>query len=176
MSNTVTGSAKGSVSFAEIFASGILAGDQIPLTESWRSVFATSGALADQCNKIYAATLSFTGTTPQTLDLSSLTDMAGVSIDFTNGGAGGGIRLVAFRNQNATDTDGVAVGAAASNPWTGFLGSTSVLTIPASSAANDGWFIITAPNTAGMVVGSTSKSLKFVPAATGLLDVILAGF
>ena len=172
MSNNVTGSVKGTINVAETLGSGIETGLQIPLTLSWRSIFSTSGTLADQCNLIYGNTLTFVASTSQSLDLSNLTDLNNNAIDFTTGR----VRFVAFRNQCQTDGSYVTVGGAGSNPWLGFLSSGSTITISSSSTINDGWFIITAPNTTGMVVSSTSKILLLTPSANAFnFDVVIGG-
>jgi hypothetical protein len=176
MSNTVTGSVKGTINVAETLGSGIESGQQLPLTLAWRSIFSTSGTLADQCNLIYANTLSMVASTAQSIDLSNLTDLFNNTIDFTGGGAGGRVRFVAFRHQGEVDGSFVEVGGAASNPWLGFLSSGSSITVFPSSTVNDGWFIITAPNTTGMVVSSTSRILLLTPSAHNFnFDVVIGG-
>lgn len=112
MSNNVTGSVKGTINVAETLGSGIETGLQIPLTLSWRSIFSTSGTLADQCNLIYGNTLTFVASTSQSLDLSNLTDLNNNAIDFTTGR----VRFVAFRNQCQTDGSYVTVGGTGEQP------------------------------------------------------------
>jgi hypothetical protein len=172
MSNTVTGSVKGTINVAEMLGSGIETGLQIPLTLSWRSIFSTSGTLADQCNLVYASTLTFVASTAQSLDLSNLTDLNNNAINF----ATGRVRFVAFRHQGQVDGSYVEVGGAGSNPWIGFLSSGASLTVFPSSTINDGWVILSAPNTTGMVVSSTSKILLLTPSAHAFnFDVVIGG-
>jgi hypothetical protein len=167
----VTGSLKLTTSFQQA-ASG-LPGNQtasLSVQQSPACNFSTSGTAADQCDLKHTKTYSFVASTAQTIDLTALTDVFGNAVSFVK------VRSITFIFQGTTDGASLTLGNAASNAWTGFLNAAGTLTIYPSSASNSGIFALTAPNTGGMPVSGTSKSLKMAPSAHNFnVDIEIAG-
>ena len=144
----------------------------VPIPASFRSVFQSSGTLLDQCNLVYCATLTFVVSTPQTLDLTSLLDIFGVTANFAR------VRLVAIRNNSTTNGATLAVGSNGTNDWLGLTpgAATTTVTVYPSTAINDGFVIYQMPNTTGAVVGSTNKIIKLNPGTNAFtVDILIAG-
>lgn len=149
---------------------GILANQTLTFTETLQTIFQTSGLLADQCDLLYAATLTLVASTPQTIDLTALADLFGGVVNFAR------VRFLAMRNNSVTDGANVLIGDSVTNEWDAFLSAAATLKVPPCSALNHGYFILTAPNTTGFVVDSTHKTLKIDPGSNAMtLDIIIAG-
>lgn len=130
----------------------------------------TAGA-ADQADVIYTDQITLTASTPQTLDLTALTGgMEPGTKTFAR------VRLITITNLNTTDANKVTVGPGASNGWSAPGGSTWQLYAFPSTANSQIPLVIGAPNTTGMVVDSTHKTLKLDPgAATQIVDIKIVG-
>jgi hypothetical protein len=166
---TVTGNSQHNITFTQTPTTGFNAGKPYPLSESYKTFFAASGVGADQVDGVSAFVLTFVASTPQSIDLTALTDQFGQSITCAR------VRAIAFKVQWQTDNVPLLVGAAGSNPWTGFLGATSVMSVFPSSSVNDGYTIIAAPQTTGMPVSSGSKILLMNPqTAAGTVVLVIA--
>lgn len=171
MAASLTGQTQPTLSFQLTPASGFLANSQITVADSYLTQFGY-GHLADQCDLVYAASITFVTSTPQTLDLTSLTDVVGGAVNFAR------VRLVAIKNLSTADAAVLTVGNSVTNEWDGFLSAAGTLKVFPSSANNPkgGWVILTAPNTTGIVVDSTHKTLKLDPGANAFtVNVIIAG-
>jgi hypothetical protein len=169
---TVTGSVKHQGAFSQTAPSTLPAttpATSISVPQSWSFSVTTSGTAADQTDLKYTQSLSLAAS-PTTLDLTNLTDVYGNTVNFKR------VRSFAIRMKDTTDSHTLAIGNAASNAWTGFLGSTSVLTMQASSSANDSYLVLTAPNTTGFATGSTNKNVKLDPGAnTFTVEIEITG-
>jgi hypothetical protein len=151
---------------------GILAGISTQKLETFKSVMQTAGVLADQCDTLHMKTYSFVASTPQTIDLSTLTDIYGNAISFS----GGRVRVLAIKINSTTDGVNLILGDSVTNEWDAFLSAAGTLTVFPGTANNDGFFILAAPNTTGMAVSSSHKTLKLDPGSnTFTADVIIAG-
>jgi hypothetical protein len=129
-----------------------------------------SGTVLDAADLKYSKTLVFAASTAQNLDLSALTDVYGNAVNFAR------IRSISINVLGQVDGSSLTVGAAAANPWAAVLGATGTLTLFPATAANAGFFALTAPNTTGMVVSGTSKVLKLLPSAHAFsADVEIVG-
>ena len=170
MANTVTGVASAALNFAFTPGAGFLAGQQFNLVEALRTVFRIGGVLADQVDLISVNTYTFVASTPQTKDMTTdLTDIQGTVIVPARA------RLLAFRPKWTTDVP-LVIGDSVTNEWDGFLSAAGTLKIFPSTTNNDGWTVISAPQTLGIPITSTSKTLKFDPqTAAGDVDFIFAG-
>lgn len=172
--STVTGQSKLSTSWTQSAASNIPGLNVTPLTDgdTYSFVVSTSGTTADEADLKYSNTISLSGTTAQTIDLTSLTDVYGNSVNMA--------RVREFRVKAKSTTDGATLmigyaNAEPANQWTGFLPTGGAITVQASTATNDAWLQITAPNTTGMVTSGTSKVVQFTPSATMDIDVEIIG-
>jgi hypothetical protein len=166
---SVSGVAQIGLYFSQTPSTGFLAGVPLPVAETVRTIFRTSGVLADQVDGIHAKTYTFVASTPQTIDVTALTDIVGGSITASRA------RLIAIKVKWTTDNVPLLVGAAAATEWTGFLTAGSKLSVFPSTATNDGWVIIAAPQTTGIPISGSSKSLKLDPqGAAGNVDIIIA--
>lgn len=161
----VTGNVSLNFSFVEA-VSGVT-NYQIPATISANLSYA-NGTASNQVDTIYAKQLSLTGATT-TIDLTSLTDPAGNSINFA--------RVREFIVQNLSSTAGydVKIESGASNGWA---------PLPPSSSPNyarySGTFRMSDPvstgGSNGNVVSGSSKTITFDPGAnTFNINVIIVG-
>lgn len=161
----VTGRSTHSVSFSQTAPATVIGTPTISVGEAPAYSYA-NGTIALGVDQLYAKILTLVASTPQTLDLTTLTDPWGGTVNFAR------VRSIVLKNTGAAP---VTVGAAATNAWVGPLGTTtSTLVIPAGAIV-----CLDDPNslsTAGWVVSGTSKSFKVDPGASaGTLEVIFAG-
>jgi hypothetical protein len=156
-------------SFNAKVASGYLAGTNLPITPARIQSYFASGTLLDQIDGLSPMLLTFVASTPQTLDLTALTDALGTAITTAR------VRFVLFKNLATTDGYNLTVGGAGANEWNGPLSSGGKLTVGPSTASNDGFALLSAPHTTGYPVSGTSKLLKLDPGANAFQSVILIG-
>jgi hypothetical protein len=168
---TVTGSAGPTINFTQVSAVGIGSSVNLPILSAFKSQFRVSGGNLDQCDTIYAKTLNFVASTPQTLDLTTLTDVVGNAISFAR------VRLIAFRVHATTDGWMLLVGDSVTNEWDGLCSAGATVKVYSSTAINDAFVLFQMPNTTGAAVSPTTKTLKLDPGANalGLVDVIIVG-
>ena len=164
----VTSTGSVTIQFSQIPATGALANVPLPMSEALRSVL-TNGTAADKVDGLYFTTLTFVASTPQTLDLTTLTDVLTASITNVR------VRFIAIKVKWTTDNVPLLVSPGVTNGWTGFLATGSVMSVFPSSSNNDGFFVLQAPQTTGIVVDSTHKTMTLNPqTAAGTVDVIIA--
>lgn len=170
---TITGTSNIAPQFNLELSGGFVSGQKLPITlptRQLKAAFAAAGVAADQVNLIYAATLTFLASTPQTLDLTALTDPIGGVVNFAR------VRFLVLRVNSTTNGAMLTLGAAATNEWTGMLAAASGLKVLAATTGNDGFFVICAPNTTGYPVSGTSKNLLLTPSAHAFtVDILIAG-
>jgi hypothetical protein len=126
---------------------------------------------ADNADLAYVKTLTLSAT-PTALDLTNLTDPYGNGITFAR------IRSIYLKNRSTINGQTVAVGFASttSNSWVGPISNPGQITIQPSTSTNDGVLYLTAPNTSGWAVSSTSKLLNLDPGSYSItIDLILLG-
>lgn len=128
----------------------------------------SNGTAAGQVTVKYAVTLSLVASTPQTIDLTSLT-----------GGVGSGtatfskIKIQGFYSNDTANTGkDIIISGGASNPYLGPLaGTTPTYTLKAGCA----WLHFDR-STAGLTVDGTHKTIKLDPGGNNcVLTVVLAG-
>lgn len=143
--------------------------------------FAFDQGTASNCvNLLYAKTHALAASNLD-LDLASLTDVAGNSINFAR------VRFIMIRNESTTAGHNLTIGAAASNAWTALLGtSTSTIVLPpgiAASGNNPPFYStfsaadpLSSGGTGGFIVGASSKVLQLAPGANSFnVSVLIAG-
>lgn len=167
----VSGSVTLNAGFTQVVSSGVVTTQNLAVSVPQNLTYA-NGTGAGQVDLIYAKQLSLAGSAT-TLDLTALTDLSGASINFAR------VRELIIQNLATTSTYTVTVGAAASNAWTGILGTTtSTLIIPPS--AGNGLFRFSDYSSTGAstgaVVSGTSKSLKLDPGANTIsINIVILG-
>lgn len=163
---SVSGNTIAKASYTQAISAGLVSGYAIPVEATLTRPYG-NGTGAYQTDLLHAKQYVLVASTPQTLDLTAVTDPAGGAVNFAR------VREVVVQNLGAYP---VTLGAAAATPWTGLLGTgTSTLIVPpgASVVIGDPF---SAGGTAGMLVGPTSKSLKIDPGANaGLINLVLVG-
>jgi hypothetical protein len=129
-----------------------------------------NAASIDNFNLLHATRYNFAASTPELPDLTSLLDQKGNAIGFAQ------VLYFLYRIQSTNAAFTIAAGGAVTNPWNGFLVGAGQMTWQTSTAKNDGFMILQAPN--GMAVNSGSKVLKLDPGtnAVGFVDIIIAGY
>lgn len=166
----VTGSISTQTSMTQ--ASTTVPGSVTPLSnaQSLKCTFQTSGTAADTVDLKYSATLTFSASTAQTLDLTSLTDIYGGAVNFAR------VRSLTISMKSTTDGATLTIGNAASNAWAAILGATGTLVMQAATSTNASMLVLTAPNTTGWVTSGSSKSLKLLPSAHAFsVDIEITG-
>lgn len=136
------------------------------------------GSAADQVHKIYAATLTFSASTPIVLNLFDsssgvqVTDLYGTAFAF------GAVKKFYIKFKSVTDGQILKIGysGTTANSWTAIVSNPGQIFLQASTTNNDGGILMVAPNTTGWVVATGSKLLQLDP-GTGAFsaDVILVG-
>jgi hypothetical protein len=171
----VTGSGTLSLNDTFTYATGFNTGQSVSQTRTINTNSITNGTAADQINLVGAVRLTFTASTPQTIDLTTaLLDPSGSAVAFSK------VKRLLIKFISPT-TDGavVTIKHGASNGWTNFVdgGAAGVgLTLQSPTALNDAGCAFVAPNTTGWVVTSTNKTLTITPNAYPVvLDVIADG-
>jgi hypothetical protein len=158
------------LNFGETPSSGAFSvnSQTVTLSESLAANFRSSGTLADQCDGLIYLTPTFVASTPQTFDLSAQNDPLGNAVTVAR------IRLFLVKWLSTTDNVPLLLGNATSNPWTGLCSSgTATIAVPPSSSLNSGGLLVLAPQTTGLVVSGTSKSIKLDPqTAAGTAHII----
>lgn len=170
--SVVTLSSQLSFNFSEQVPTGYIAGQPIPVVDAIRLAFRTSGVLADQVDGVYAARLTFVASTPQTLDLQGVAfvDVLGNAITVARA------RFLYYRWTNVVDNLPMKVGNNVTNEFNGYITATGIHKVFPSTTLNDGAFLMTAPQTTGIPITSSSKVIKFDPGtAAGVLIVVIAG-
>lgn len=170
MAITVTGSVGASVDATLIDSAGPLANKPVAVGFSIKSIFQASGTAADQVDKCYAKTLSFTASTAQNLDLTSLTDIYGNAVSFAR------VRSILIKPKGTTDAATLTLAPHATNGWTNFLGASSALKLGMATSTNDAGFCASSPNTTGWAVSGSNKVLVLTPSAHAFdVDIEILG-
>lgn len=170
MSN-VTGSMKVTMSSTQTPTG--LPGTVTPLTinQTFNSSF-QNGTAADQVDTRYTNTLTFVASTPQVLDLTSLLDTSGNTISFAR------VRRLSIKFKDTTDGQTLVLGygTTTANAWTSLISNPGTLTLQPSTAGNDGFIALSAPNTTGWVVGTSNKLLNLNPGTSAFsIDIEILG-
>lgn len=151
--------------FNESVTSGVITTQTLPASIALTTQY-KNGTGAGAVDTIYAKQITFVASTPQTLDLTSLTDLGGASISFAR------VRELIIQVVSTTAGWNLTLGNAASNAFSAFWGATGTHTVMAGSI-----LYITDPNTVGSSVGayidSTHKNLKLDPGSNAVVANIL---
>lgn len=166
---TVSATITLNASFSETISTGFpdpLSGSQaITQTDS----YVTSGTGSGQIDTVYAAQFSLAASTPQTINLTSLTDPLGKSISFA--------RVRDFVVQNTASTSGYdcQVYASASNGWAVLPASSGPLYARAGSVVRLSDKLSTGSG-AGNIVSGSSNSVTFNPGSNAVtINVWIVG-
>jgi hypothetical protein len=169
MANVLAATVKAALAASETPDTGFLSGKPFSIESVLQAIF-SSGTAADAINGMYAETLTFTASTPQTIDLRSLTDIFGDALQFQK------VRALLIRVKSTTDGASLALAPGASNGMTSIVGTGSSLNILAATSSNNAWFAVVAPNTTAYAVGASTKTLLMTPSAHAFdVDVIILG-
>lgn len=148
----------------------------VAINNTLKHTFA-NGSAADQVQKIYAATLAFSGS-PIVLNLfdntsgTQVTDLYGVVFAFT------AVRKIFIKHKGTTDAQPLKLGYSGStaNAWTAIVSNPGQIFLQPSSANNDGGILLVAPNTTSFAVNTGSKLLQLDPGAnTFNADIVIVG-
>ena len=155
--------------FNEVISTGLLSQLNLPAALNVQNTYtnATTGALT--IDQIHAKVYSLAGTTT-TIDLTSVLDLAGNSMNFAR------VRDFIVYNQDTTTSHIVNVYKGASNGWSYLPASTG----PLICVANGGLIWLHDPSNAlstnGMVTSGSSKTITFDPGANTVnLSVLIVG-
>lgn len=164
----VTGTAQLVAGFNQTVTSGLITTQTLPASISLTTQY-TNGTGAGAINLVYAKQIALVASTPQTLDLSALTALDGSSVNFAR------VRELVIQVVTATSAFNVTVGAAASNPWAPFWGTTGTDVVFAGSIR-----YFTDPTSVGAGVGAvtsgTSKALKLDPGSNNVtINLMIVG-
>lgn len=165
---TVTGTSSVNGGFNQVVSSGLVQSQTLPASISLTTQY-TNGTGAGQVDLIYAKRLSLVASTPQTLDLTSIADLSGATVNFAR------VRELILRVVTTTVDFNVTLGAAASNAWAAIWGASGTHVVMAGSI-----LYITDPTTVGaskgMYTGGSSKNLKIDPGSNNVtVDLIIVG-
>lgn len=166
MGQTISGNITFNAAFTEAVSTGVITPYQIPATIAANLSYGT-GTGSNQVDTMYGKQLSLAAT-PTTLDLTSLTDPAGISITFAR------VREFIVVNLSTTAGQDVKIEQGASNGWA---------MLPANASANplyarySGSARISDPVSTGSgngnVAGSTSKTVELDPGANTVSVYVL---
>lgn len=168
---TITGQTKVATNWAQTLTGVPGSAQSVSVQQSAQFQVTTSGTAADQADLKFTATLLLAAS-PTVLDLTSLTDIYGGSVNFKR------VRSITIVNKAATDGFTVKFGysTTTSNAWTGIVTNPGQITINPSTAANNGIFVMTSPTATGWAVTSTNKLLNLDPGAnTVAVDIEIVG-
>jgi len=164
----VTGTAQLVAGFNQTVTSGLITTQTLPASISLTTQYA-NGTGAGAIDLIYARQIALVASTPQTLDLTALTDLSGATVNFAR------VRELVVQVVTTTSAFNVTLGAAAANPWTPLWGTTGTDTVFAGSIR-----YFTDPTSIGSGVGAvtsgTSKNLKLDPGSNNVtINLLIAG-
>lgn len=166
----VSGTVLVNTSFLEVMTSGLLANVNIsvPLNIQLSYTNATNGALT--VDQVHGQVYALAASTPQTIDLTSLTDPGGNAINFAR------VRDIIFYNADTVTSHVVNISAGASNGWSYLPPDTNPLIL----VAKGGMIWLHDPNNAGgtngMVTGGSSKTILMDPGSnTVSISVLIVG-
>lgn len=168
----VSGSVNVQASFTEIITSGVISTLNLPAAIT-QAITYLNGTATSSVDYIYAKSLSLAGT-PTTLDLTSLTDLNGGSVNFAR------VRELIIVNLATTAGYTLTIGPGVSNPWTtGPIAASSTIVLQPSVGQTTGQCFVrfsdpfsTGAST-GYYVGGSSKTLKLDPGANTFSAYIL---
>lgn len=171
----VSGTLNLGANFSQQISSGVIADYSIPANLALNLTLG-NGTSAGKVDLCYAKKLNLAGSAT-TLDLSSIADVSGATVNFAR------VRLLIVQNLATTAGYTVTLGSAASNQWTGFLGtSTSTVIVPPNvgATANQSLFLFTDLYSVGASTGAyvdgTHKSFKIDPGANTLdINLLILG-
>lgn len=172
---TVSGPLSMRADITQSVSSGVIS-TQALLASFGLSVNLSNGTGSGAVDLVYAKQLSLAGSAT-TLDLTSLTDLSGASISFAR------VRVLIVQNLATTAAYTLTLGAAASNQWTGFLGTaTSTAVIQPNVGATSNYSshvfldLYSTGASTGAYVDGTHKSFKLDPGAnTFSANVLILG-
>lgn len=169
----VTGSAGGQIQVSQTGA-GILSSTKLPIEVTLKALLNVSGLLADQIDLVHARTYAFTASTPQTLNLQSLTDPFGQAQSFAR------IKALAIIHKGQVDASFLRAGPAASNGWNSAIGGGTNPYVEAkpSTTTNPlgGGILLLAPGLTGYPVSGSIRDLLLTPSAHAFsADVVILG-
>src|SRR3954463_12010134 len=118
----VTGTSTVNGGFNHVVTSGLITSQTLPAAITLTTQYA-NGTGAGQVDLIYAKQIALVASTPQTLDLTALTDLSGPSVHFAR------VRELFIQVVTTTSAFNVIVGAAAANPWAPLWGTTGTDTV-----------------------------------------------
>lgn len=164
----VTGISQINVGFNQAVSAGLVKAQTLPAAIAITSNY-TNGTGANQIDLLYAKQLTFVASTPQTLDLTAIVDLAAATVNMAR------VRDFFLQIVTATVDFNITLGAAAANPWAPLWGTTGTQVVFAGTT-----YHISDPTTVGsgkgLVTSGTSKSLKIDPGSNVVVaNLIIAG-
>lgn len=164
----VTGTAQLVAGFNQTNSSGLITTQTLPASISLTTQY-QNGTGAGAINLIFAKQIALVASTPQTLDLTTLTDLSGAAVNFAR------IRELVVQVVTATSGFNVILGNAAATAFAAFWGATGTDTVFAGSIR-----YFTDPTSVGVGIGAvtsgTSKSLKLDPGSNNVtINLLIAG-
>lgn len=124
----------------------------------------TSGTGDEQINALYQKVISFSGTTPQTLDLTALTEEFSRTVTFSK------VKVLYVRSKASSLNYTITIGNSGSNdfygPWSAATVTETVYGSSPMLKTNIG---------AGWTVDGSNKNLKMTPSHTQDVEVLIAG-
>lgn len=167
----VSGSAQAALNMTQVVTTGVVSQQNLPANIN-QSINYTTGTGAGQVDLLYAKQLSLAASAT-TLDLTSLTDLSGASINMAR------VRFIWIFNLATTAGYTITVGNAASNPFTGFLSSTGTAVCYPGSSSSYGRLIFEDPQSVGgsvgAVTGGSNKNLKLDPGSNTVSCYVVIG-
>jgi hypothetical protein len=171
----VTGTSNLISSFTETSPAGLILTQQLTTAISQLIQYG-NGTSAGNVDYVYGKTLTLAGSAT-TLDLTSLTDLFGGSINFAR------VRFFAVQNLSTTAAQTVTISGGTSNPWTtGPWGASSTIILQPSPTQNAGVSRVVFEDpyvtgaTTGWYTSGTSKTVKLDPGANTIsVNVLIAG-
>lgn len=164
----VTGLSQINVGFNQAVSAGLVKAQTLPAALALTANY-TNGTGANQIDLLYAKQLTFVASTPQTLDLTAISDLAAATANMAR------VREFLLQVVTATVDFDIILGAAASNAWAPLWGATGTQEVFAGTC-----YYFSDPTTVGSgkgaVTSGTSKNLKLDPGSNIVVaNLIIAG-
>ncbi len=164
----VVGTQSFSASFTQTVTSGLTV-TQTPRGAVTQSLSYTNGTAANMVDFLYAKRLTLAVSTPQTIDLQALADIAGNTVNMLR------VREFIVQVVDTTLSHTVLVEAGASNGWA-ILPAGGIIAAPGGTGIVHLSDPVSVGGGVGYVTGSGSKTVKFDPGAIQIIiDVLIAG-
>jgi hypothetical protein len=158
MAATIKGGVQPAFGFIQTPATGFLSGVPLPINLAV-GVNYGNGTTVDNADLVAVKTFTFVASTPQTIDLTAMTDVQGNAVAFAK------VVLVAVRMEGTADASTLTLSPNGTSGWAALTSANLILHAATTANPNGSFLLMATPALTGWAVDSTHKALDFTPSA-----------